>query len=207
MTSIARELDSLFAALLDNVELGLSVAQSDSPDSPDSPVIAHLHEMLALIERGRELSSHLASEVAAPTVELHSHPIPLHPSKAGKVRLLIVDDEAQVRRVLTVALESAGFDVVTAAAGNTALDLYDSDPHGFDLVLTDLTMPGLDGHELFDALTSRDPELPVILTSGYPDPQRTACYPDGRPALFLEKPYRLGHLLAKVHEQLGKRTA
>jgi two-component system, cell cycle sensor histidine kinase and response regulator CckA len=120
-------------------------------------------------------------------------------------RLLIVDDEAQVRRVLTTALARAGFDVIAAAAGSIALELYDSDPEGFDLVLTDLTMPGLDGHELFCQLTARDPGLPIILSSGYSDHQGTTCYPDGTPATFLKKPYRLGYLLAKVHEELDKR--
>ncbi len=127
------------------------------------------------------------------------------PARSGKCRLLVVDDEAQVRRILTTALSGAGFDVVAAAAGNAALELYDNDPGGFDLVLTDLTMPGLDGHELFVALTARDPRLPVILSSGYSDNLGTATYPDGTPATFLKKPYRLGHLLAKVHEELGKR--
>jgi DNA-binding NtrC family response regulator len=121
--------------------------------------------------------------------------------------VLIVDDEAPVRRVLTTALAGAGFDVVTAEAGNTALELFDNDPTGFDLVLTDLTMPGLDGHQLFTALTTRDPRLPVILSSGYSEHQHTSCYPDGTPATFLKKPYRLGYLLAKVNEELDKREA
>ena len=196
MPGVAHELDSLVAALLSNVELGLSTAE------PDSRGLAQLQELHRIAKRARTLTGQLAELDRSASA---SSSEPVNPS--AKLRLLIVDDEPQVRRVLTVALESAGFDVVSAAAGNTALDLFDSDPHGFDLVLTDLTMPGLDGHELFDALTARDPELPVILTSGYPDPLRTACYPDGRPALFLEKPYRLGHLLAKVHEQLGRRSA
>lgn len=127
-------------------------------------------------------------------------------ARLGKGRLLVVDDEAQVRRVLTTALSGAGFDVIAASAGNAALELYDNDPVGFDLVLTDLTMPGLDGHELFSELTARDPRLPIILSSGFSDHQGTSCYPDGTPATFLKKPYRLGHLLAKVHEELGKRA-
>jgi two-component system, cell cycle sensor histidine kinase and response regulator CckA len=127
------------------------------------------------------------------------------PAASRLGRLLVVDDEAQVRRVLTTALVGAGFDVIAAAAGSVALELYDSDPEGFDLVLTDLTMPGLDGHELFCQLTARDPGLPVILSSGYSDHQGITCYPDGTPATFLKKPYRLGQLLAKVHEELGKR--
>ncbi len=126
--------------------------------------------------------------------------------RSGKGRLLVVDDEAQIRRVLTVALAGAGFDVVAAEAGNTALELYDSDPQGFDLVLTDLTMPGLDGHELFAALTARDPRLPVILSSGYSEHQGVSCYPDGTPATFLKKPYRLGYLLEKVNEELERRS-
>ena len=128
--------------------------------------------------------------------------VPL-PGKGRVGRLLIVDDEAQVRRMLSLALRGAGFEVVAAEAGNIALELFEADPQGFDLALTDLTMPGLDGHELFNELTARDPAIRVILSSGYTDHKLSARYPDGTPATFLKKPYRLSHLLAKVHEELG----
>jgi PAS domain S-box-containing protein len=124
----------------------------------------------------------------------------------GKRRVLIVDDEPAVRNMAVGVIEAMGYEVVAAAAGDAALALFDADPHGFDLVLTDLTMPGLDGHELFAELTDRDPRLPVILSSGYSH-QRIAAYPDGRPATFLQKPYRARSLMETINAELERRAS
>lgn len=123
----------------------------------------------------------------------------------GKRRVLVVDDEPAVRRMAVGVIEAMGYEVVSAAAGDAALALFDADPRGFDLVLTDLTMPGLDGHELFAALTGRDPELPVILSSGYSH-RTAAAYPDGRPVTFLQKPYRARNLIETINAELERRA-
>jgi DNA-binding NtrC family response regulator len=79
--------------------------------------------------------------------------------------VLIVDDEANVRKVLTALLEQAGYRTSPAASGEEALDLVRAqDP---DLVLTDLRMPGMDGLELLRTLREEFPEIPVVLLTAH----------------------------------------
>jgi CheY-like chemotaxis protein len=84
----------------------------------------------------------------------------------GSPRILLVDDESVVREVLAGELEDAGFEVTQAADGQAALDLL----HGgrcFDMLVTDLAMPGLDGVGLIKEAQRRHPRLPAILVTGF----------------------------------------
>jgi len=80
-------------------------------------------------------------------------------------RILVVDDEEKMRRVLAMALQSAGYEVATAADGAQALAQFDDAP--FDLVLTDLRMPVLDGMGLLRGLRERGEEVPVIVLTAH----------------------------------------
>ncbi|HQR42998.1 MAG TPA: response regulator, partial [Gemmatales bacterium] len=80
-------------------------------------------------------------------------------------RLLIVDDELLIRESLAEFLEQEGFTVRTAADGPSALKLADEQP--FDLVLTDIQMPQMDGVELLERLQQRNPETFVLLVTAY----------------------------------------
>ena len=122
----------------------------------------------------------------------------------GRGRILVVDDEASVRRMVSNALSTVGYEVIAADNGDEALELFERDEGGFDLVLTDLMMPGLNGHELFFELVSRVPALPVILSSAFTDEPGTTRYPDGRAPAFLKKPYRLRKLVEQVGAEIGR---
>ena len=76
---------------------------------------------------------------------------------SSRPRLLVVDDESTQREMLSSILERAGFGVTTAADGRAALELLDRS--GFDLVLTDQRMPGIDGLELLDEVRGRHADL------------------------------------------------
>ena len=91
---------------------------------------------------------------------------PRHAIDARSPRLLFVDDEAVVREVLATQLEEAGFEVAQAADGIAALALL-GEAHGFDLLITDLAMPGLDGVGLIREVQRRHPTLPAILLTGF----------------------------------------
>jgi hypothetical protein len=88
-------------------------------------------------------------------------------SPGGEERILLVDDEAALRAGMARLLGESGYDVVTAADGLEALELYEGDVQGIDLVLTDVTMPRMRGDALAEALTARDAKVPVIFMSGY----------------------------------------
>lgn len=82
-------------------------------------------------------------------------------------RVLLVDDEGAVRRSLVRILGAAGYHVVDADSGKQALDLLTR--HSFDVVVTDVRMPDIDGFELLRAIRLHHPGLPVIFTTGAAD--------------------------------------
>jgi CheY-like chemotaxis protein len=124
--------------------------------------------------------------------------------RLGSVRrILIVDDEPALREILAAVLADEGYAVQTAADGRSALDLFAATPP--DLVITDISMPRLDGWGLLAQIRQDDPTLPVLLISAI-RPTRT-----GRPApatdhtAFLAKPFDLEALLDLVTHLIASR--
>jgi putative two-component system response regulator len=85
--------------------------------------------------------------------------------RSSRPRALCVDDEPALLRLITILLERMGFDVATAPAPDAALKLFDGD--GFDLIITDIQMPGMDGHAFLAAIRQRDPQVPVVVATGH----------------------------------------
>jgi CheY-like chemotaxis protein len=132
--------------------------------------------------------------------EFSHHP----PGRAGAgVSVLVVDDEAAVRRFATRVLEREGFQVVEATDGAEALEQLKSTA-SVDLVLTDIVMPRMNGVELMQALSLSHPRLPVILMSGY----ATAALSElgiATPCSIIPKPFPAERLLAEVSRCVGHR--
>ncbi len=80
-------------------------------------------------------------------------------------KVLVVDDQESMRILLQDLLEAIGYGVALAGGGQQALQLLSSD--SFDLVLSDLNMPGMDGTALLKEIKKRYPELPVVIITGY----------------------------------------
>lgn len=89
--------------------------------------------------------------------------------QGGAGRILLVDDEEQVVQVTGEILQSLGYKVVGRTVSQDALQLFSRTPEAFDLVITDLTMPGLTGLELSEGLKKLRPDIPIILFTGYSD--------------------------------------
>jgi PAS domain S-box-containing protein len=123
---------------------------------------------------------------------------PSRPATARRLRLLVVDDEEVVREMVAEVLEHEGLDVVAAADGERGLELFGQQGKGFDVVLLDLSMPGLGGEETFVRLTERAPDIPVILSSGYDHAEAIRRFEERQPAGFIQKPYRPAQLLAEI---------
>jgi PAS domain S-box-containing protein len=118
---------------------------------------------------------------------------------APKVRILLVDDDAEVRTVTAAYLSEMGHRVVEAADGATALDILKADDH-LDVLIADFAMPGMTGTELADKARDVRPGLGVLLVTGYADPKRV---PDGY--LMLHKPFSRVDLATKVGEAAGQK--
>jgi CheY-like chemotaxis protein len=118
----------------------------------------------------------------------------------GHGRILLVEDDADVRMVMRGVLEASGYQIWEAANGLEALNVWKTNASQIDLLLTDIIMPGgLTGWELSDRLMEERPGLKVILVSGY-GPDRTG---KKRPhSLILPKPFSLESLTETVRNCL-----
>ena len=117
------------------------------------------------------------------------------PGSAPSATILIVDDEPEVRTVVAEFLEAFGYCVLQASGGTQALGRLHDNP-AVRLLITDIRMPEMSGIELADLATEQNPELKVILISGYFVAQQVhRC--------FLRKPFRMKELEAAVRAELG----
>jgi len=116
--------------------------------------------------------------------------------------ILVVDDEAPVRQITMRTLESFGYTVLTASDGAEALSLYAARPAGIDVVITDMSMPFMDGPTLIQVLRRLTPEIPVIGVSGVASNERVIRTMQAGTDRFLRKPYTSGTLLRTLREVL-----
>jgi two-component system cell cycle sensor histidine kinase/response regulator CckA len=128
-------------------------------------------------------------------------PLPDTPARATGT-ILVVEDEPALRTLVRNCLESHGYTVLEAGDGNAAMLAADQHPSPIHLLLTDVIMPGMSGHELANQLLARRPEVKVVYMSGYAG-DLIAQYGVLDPAtVLLEKPFSLQALLSKVHQAL-----
>ena len=117
---------------------------------------------------------------------------------------LIIDDDEPVRIVASAMMKSFGFSVETAPDGQRGLDLFRAKPGAFDIVLLDLLMPVLNGEQTLAILRTIQPDLPVLIVSGYSesDVMQRLAHDRGR-FKFLHKPFKRPELEQKLREMLG----
>ena len=114
----------------------------------------------------------------------------------GAERLLVVDDESTVRRLVVMMLEAYGYDVAEAAGMQQALVLCAAAP--FDLMVTDMVMPGGDGSTLARAAVMQQPHLRVLYTSAYTPESIPRLELEGTETGFLGKPFSAEALARNV---------
>jgi two-component system cell cycle sensor histidine kinase/response regulator CckA len=120
----------------------------------------------------------------------------------GSETILLVEDEESVRQLVRETLEGRGYQVLEAGNGAAALTLAAAHPDSIHLVITDVVMPGLSGHELAQQLLSARPGIKVLYLSGYARDAFPTPSADAHKA-FLQKPFTLQSLSRKVREVLG----
>jgi len=135
-----------------------------------------------------------------PTLSEPNLPSPPTTAPASRRRILLVDDNADVREISAVLLRRAGYAVDTAEDGEAAWQALTTAP--YDLLVTDYSLPGLSGLELIARVRALPSALPVILASGTLN--RSALSPAQGQAIdvVLAKPFAWSHLLATVTQVL-----
>ena len=121
----------------------------------------------------------------------------------GNETILLVDDEKAILSACAVMLEKLGYKVIMARGGNEAIEVYQKRQAQIDLVILDIIMPDLSGGDVFDRLVAMNPEVRVLLSSGYSLEDQAAeimargC--DG----FIQKPYQMDQLHRRIREIIG----
>ena len=121
-------------------------------------------------------------------------------ARGSSARVLLVDDDHTTREVLAIHLEDAGYQVETAAGAAEALALLDAEP-AFDALLTDLSMPGMDGLALIRTARQRFPGLQALLLTG--TAVDDAAFDFGAAISLLRKPVRDTELLDRLGTMLA----
>jgi two-component system cell cycle response regulator CpdR len=118
-------------------------------------------------------------------------------------RILIAEDEEALREMCGRALSTAGHEVKTACDGGEALDVLQREAGRFDLLLTDIRMPVMDGIALALGAARDFPELTILLMTGYADQRERAHGLDALIHDVIQKPFSLPVLRAAVEEALA----
>jgi len=116
--------------------------------------------------------------------------------------VLIVDDEELVRFVTQELLACLGYDVEVASTGEEALEQIRAGLRP-DLILLDIVMPGMGGVEAFRRIHKIAPDIPVLLSSGFTDPESAATLLNEGLVGVISKPYRMENLSARIKEVIG----
>jgi DNA-binding NtrC family response regulator len=112
----------------------------------------------------------------------------------GTETILIVDDQETVWDFLIEALQNLGYSVLLAENGEDAVSIYRENPNEIDLVLLDMVMPKMGGHTTFYQLKNLDPDVKVLLSSGFVSAASVKDLQDNGAAGFLPKPHRIKDL-------------
>jgi len=119
-----------------------------------------------------------------------------------KKRILIVDDEPHILKLLSESFAGGETETAAALSGEEALDYART--HDLDLVITDIMMPGLNGIQLFYDLKKLDPFLQIIIITGYPSLQHIAEMMEAGATDFIIKPFEIAKLKAVAAEAFSR---
>jgi two-component system OmpR family response regulator len=121
------------------------------------------------------------------------------------MRLLIIEDEDKIVRFLTRALKAHGYELISADNGEDGARLALSEP--FDLVMLDIMMPGIDGHQTLELIRESKPDLPVLMLTARDDVENRVRAFDAGADQYLTKPFALEELLARIRTLTRRKDA
>jgi len=118
---------------------------------------------------------------------------------AAPLRVLVVDDEPPIRKLLRMGLGANGYDIIEAPNGKTALELLGKTP---DLIILDLGLPDMEGHELLRTIRARNEAVPIIVLSSRGDEAGKVQALDFGADDYVTKPFGMDELLARMRAAL-----
>ena len=116
--------------------------------------------------------------------------------------VLVVDDEEMIIEVIEDLFDLLGYRVLKAGSGKEALEIYEGNKDQIDMVVLDMIMPGLSGGETYDGLRAINPEVKVLLSSGYSLDGQAAEILDRGCNGFIQKPFKVKELSEKLRDIL-----
>jgi PAS domain S-box-containing protein len=123
----------------------------------------------------------------------------------GTGTILLIDDEEMIIKVGEELLNELGYEVLSARSGQEAIELYQKNVGKIDLVIMDMIMPGMGGGETFDRLKSINPDIKVLLSSGYSINGQASKILERGCDGFIQKPFNLIQLSDKIHQIIIKK--
>jgi PAS domain S-box-containing protein len=168
--------------------------------------IVRRHEGAITVEstpaRGTTFTIHLPQVADAANADVPTEPQDV----GGSEHILVVDDEEVLVYLGQGMLASLGYQVTRCSGSLEALDVFQASPHHFDLVITDYTMPDMDGVALARALRQSRPDMPIILCTGFSD-IHTAESAQALGITVVLKPWTISDLDLKIRQTLAQRPA
>jgi len=119
--------------------------------------------------------------------------------------ILVVDDEPEIRKLVTAMLTRNGYRVLTADTGENAVRLYHNNPD-IDMLLTDVVAPGMSGPMIADQIAGLKPDIKVLFMSGYDSTQVVQRYVVEKGYSLLSKPFTIDELEQKVRQVLSEQS-
>ncbi len=155
--------------------------------------------------KGTRVTVYLPRSLAQPHKLPEANEMTGHEGLSRRARVLVVDDNEDVREVIVAYLEALGYQALQAAGGRDALELLAGNAGDIELLMADYAMPGMSGTELARAAHAKWPELPVIVITGYAD---TTGFDDQfDEAILLRKPFRINELGAAIERAVQHNNA
>lgn len=161
-------------------------------------VLMHGGDILCLKKEDDLRSIALLFPLLRNTIDMFEEKTVQEEALKGSETILLVDDEGIIWDVVIDMLQGLGYTVVLAANGRECVEVYEKNPGQIDLVLLDMVMPEMNGHDAFFALKDIDKDVKVLLSSGYVEEDDARDVLDAGACGFLRKPYRMVDLAKKI---------
>ncbi len=167
-------------------------------------VRAHYGEIIVNSEPGQGTAFHLYLPVTR--AESTAEPEFPQPVEGGIESVLVVDDEPSVGMMMKRMLEQCGYTVVVSGGSYEALQLFKKEPERFQLVLTDLTMPGMTGLELARKINRLKKDVAIIMMTGYGENVSRHVLKDHGIAKIIGKPIRVRQIATAIRSVLDNNS-